>query len=65
MTGILGIPDWLLVAVASSHKPSIPSNGAVSYKFVGRVDAALLKDPAELQKFARILVSTLSWTGTP
>ena len=67
MTGIPGIPDWLLVAVASSHQPSIPmepSNGAVSYKFVGRVDALLLKNPAELQEFARLLVSTLAWTDT-
>jgi hypothetical protein len=63
-----GIPDWLLVAVASSHQPSIPmesSNGGVSYKFVGRVDALSLKDPAKLQEFAGILVSTLAWTDTP
>jgi hypothetical protein len=56
------------VAVASTHLPSIPlqlSVGDVKYQFVSRADSMSLKDPDDLQEFARILVSTMNWAASP
>ena len=53
------------VAVATAHSPVVPlqgSVGEVEYKCVERLDSLSLKDPSELQEFARILVSTMKWT---
>ena len=55
------------VAVASTHLAAIPlqcSVGDVKYQFVSRADSMSLKDPAELQLFARILVSTIKWVSS-
>ena len=54
------------VAVATTHLPSLPlecSLGDAEYTFVHRVDSLSLKDPQELQEFARILVSTIRWVA--
>ena len=57
------------MAAASTHLPSIPlqlSVGDVKYQFVSWADSISLKDPDDLQEFARILlVSTLKWAALP